>query len=343
MSKVTAVSATDDLAAMRRRREEIHDQVEQLKVNKLALLRRLHAGADDAAIQELARAIIAGEDISSTDLVQVELAKTEERIAGTARALDVLDEAIARAEYREAIETRLRPAFAAAHAHIARLEAALRGVETVLQAADDDHFEFLQQASRWAHYSVRFPDVALGFDERELSLLLAWRSDFLPFDAPVNPATSDEKIAEQLFLEPTRLERWREDAAELGVKLAHPALWIDRAKGYVRKRKAKGGPNVWVRLTATLADAIGTGKPGTILKVSSDQAADLVDGRFAEVVSEEDVIERIEKFGSAREDENSEAAALADPKGDAPVKEHLVAAAAATDDGDDPAAWTPRV
>jgi hypothetical protein len=175
--------------------------------------------------------------------------------------------------------------------------------------------------------------IRLSWNPAELDLLRMWKSEFIP--EGTTPLSAPAKVRDALWGAPTKIEQWRERAAELGVELAKPAAWPDRSKGYTSLPKPTIGGTAWVRMRTVLAGPIGTAKIDDIVKVSGDEAAALVEGGYAVESSQKEANERMRQFSTpgkiitlaGKQEASSEAQSLADPKGDAPVKELLAVGA----------------
>lgn len=350
-TEAPTTSAAGELESLRRQSRELEAQLEQLGTQRGRLQGDLHQAGAPVALSEKVRRIIAGKGTEKAAAAALELVRLDEREAALTNARALIDEAIRPLERQESLDA-LEPLFKAAQALILKRAALQDQQEAVMKEAAAALFAFDQaatvrgQASWWT--LTHKQGLKLSFNPEELDLLRMWQSDFIP--EGTGPLSSPTKVRDALYQFPTRIEQWRERAAELGVKLTKPAVWADRSKGYVSLPKPRIGGTAWVRLRTALADAIGTGRPGDILEVSGDEAAALVDGGFAEPVTKKDAEDQVRRFktgyrGSGKgadQDIPSHAASLADPVGDAPVKKHLAGVAPNSDRGNrDEEDWTP--
>jgi hypothetical protein len=332
-----APTAAASLASLRGQSQALEAERTQLGKKRRELENIVRQASESLPLSEKVKRLLSGATVAKVEAAVLELERLDRREASLDEAREQVDAALRPLERQDEVD-RLEPLFRKAEAFIAKRAAAQDALEVVMKEAAAALWAFDEAAasvtgsvSWWA--LTHKHGISLSFNPDQLELLRMWRSDYIHEET--SPQSSPERIRDAQYVSPTTLERWRERAAELGVKLEEPAAWPDRSRGYFSLRKPAAGATAWVRLRRILADARGTGNPDQLLRVSGAEAADLIASGSAVEASAREADQQLRQFvrdvDAGRRDANAEP----------PAKDHLVAAAAPSyDEHDD---WTPSV
>jgi hypothetical protein len=194
-------AAKNEIEQFRRRLAELKQESDILLGRRDELIAQRRDGRSPEQTEAAARELIAGKTMTLID-ADAELRDVDAKLKVNAKARDLLADALGPAELREDIKT-TAPLFDQVAGHVTGLANLFKAVQIKMREIAVDLRTYEEANGPVAALGVRYPAEKLPYQDSQLDpLRFWWREDF------IGDGTN-----------PSKLDRWLEECAELGLKI----------------------------------------------------------------------------------------------------------------------------